>query len=229
MVLNIFDLFEDSVFYSRADIEANLRERGEYAKYRKGESLIEENDKSESVFVVMKGMVDVLKEIEWGEPIRIATLSDGAVIGEMGVFLNLKRSASIQARTEVEVISISNRDFLELLRTIPELAIGFLGKYSEKISSLNIKVAKMTDKRILLVLGAYILPKVFEAKDEKIVDINITTIFQETKLKKDQILSGLDVFHKFKVIDNVDIEGNKVIFHTDYKKLLDFIKIISNN
>lgn len=73
-------------------------------KYRKGEQIIKQGDYGISIYIVLRGRVEVLREVE-GEEISLAILGPGDTIGEM-TFLNKKvevRSASARATEDSEL------------------------------------------------------------------------------------------------------------------------------
>jgi CRP-like cAMP-binding protein len=70
--------------------------------FAKGQVLFREGDPADSVFRLLSGSVDILRELD-GDPILLGTVGAGQFIGEMGVVENRPRSATAQAASEVEV------------------------------------------------------------------------------------------------------------------------------
>lgn len=73
-------------------------------KYRKGEQIIKQGDYGISIYIVLRGRVEVFREVE-GEKMSLAFLGPGDTIGEM-TFLNKKvevRSASARATEDSEL------------------------------------------------------------------------------------------------------------------------------
>jgi len=66
-----------------------------------GEVLFREGDPADSVFRLLSGAVEILRELD-GEPILLGTVGAGQFIGEMGVVENRPRSATARAVSEVE-------------------------------------------------------------------------------------------------------------------------------
>jgi CRP-like cAMP-binding protein len=67
-----------------------------------GQVLFREGDTADSVFRLLSGSVDILRELD-GHPILLGTVGAGQFIGEMGVVENRPRSATARAASEVEV------------------------------------------------------------------------------------------------------------------------------
>ena len=66
-----------------------------------GQILFREGDPADSVFRLLSGTVDVLRELD-GYPILLGRVGVGQFVGEMGVVENLPRSATARAASEVE-------------------------------------------------------------------------------------------------------------------------------
>ena len=62
-------------------------------------------EKGDAMFIVESGSIGIVKEVE-GETIRLATLNDGEVFGEMAIIDGGKRMASAVAREDGVVLGI---------------------------------------------------------------------------------------------------------------------------
>jgi NTE family protein len=87
-----------------------------------GEWLLREGDDAESAFIVQSGRLEVLAE---GPPKRlIAVLSRGDVFGELGLLVDGRRTASVRARRDSNLLELSRRDFETLIQEAPSFALG---------------------------------------------------------------------------------------------------------
>ena len=69
--------------------------------FAEGQVLFREGDPADSVFRLLSGTVDIIREVD-GDPILLGTVSAGQFIGEMGVVENRPRNATARAASEVE-------------------------------------------------------------------------------------------------------------------------------
>ena len=79
--------------------------------YEKGATIFFEGDPGDAMFIVESGSVGIVKEVE-GETIRLATLNDGELFGEMAIIDGGKRMASAVAQEDSVVLKIP-REMLE--------------------------------------------------------------------------------------------------------------------
>ena len=82
------------------------QEAEEVAKYCEvmilppGQIIIAQGELSEDMFVLFKGSLSIRVQDSSGKELEVGSLSRGEVFGEMGVFENTARSASIYSETE---------------------------------------------------------------------------------------------------------------------------------
>jgi LmbE family N-acetylglucosaminyl deacetylase len=85
-----------------------------------GSYLCRQGDPGGELYVVTEGTVEAIKEgdREW----TVLVAGEGEVVGELSVFADTPRSASLKARGDVKVLTIQGAHFRELLREHPELS-----------------------------------------------------------------------------------------------------------
>ena len=112
-------------------------------KYRDGDVIFRESDQSESVFVIVKGNVELTKTGEKG-PVMLAMLSAGEVFGEMGILDSGLRSASALAVGNTVLEETGRADFLKAIKSEPEIAVAIMGKLVERLRRANEMLAHPT-------------------------------------------------------------------------------------
>lgn len=107
-----------------------------------GEVIVQDGDDSnDSMYILYKGFADVYKNYGQQGEIRIATLSPGDFFGEMSLFLNKGRTATIVARKATAVFVIKRADIFEFLGTQPELAFSFIQTLCTRLEYTNVNAA----------------------------------------------------------------------------------------
>jgi len=86
-----------------------------------GQVLFSEGDPADSVFRLLRGAVDIFRELD-GEPILLGSVGAGQFIGEMGVVENRPRSATARAASEVEVEILTPTEFFDQIASSPPAA-----------------------------------------------------------------------------------------------------------
>src|SRR5690606_26906606 len=98
--------------------------------FKKGDTIMKEGAPSEEMFIIAQGSVDVLKN-----DVKVKTRHKGEVFGEMGIFDNAPRSASVRAVEEVIGISLQRRELLGLLRQESQIAIKLLWALNSELNT----------------------------------------------------------------------------------------------
>jgi CRP-like cAMP-binding protein len=92
------------------------REHGNCITLNEGENLVEEGEISDRIYVLEEGEIIVSIKNQSGESTTVATLKPGAVIGEMTLFGETRRSATCSAKGNfVQLISLENETALQLI------------------------------------------------------------------------------------------------------------------
>lgn len=86
-----------------------------------GEYLIEEGGNDDSVHVVLKGALDVVKQAGPGDPASLAVLRPGDAAGEMSFIDGMRHQTGLRAIAESEVLSLERVDFERLIAKDPDL------------------------------------------------------------------------------------------------------------
>ena len=86
----------------------------------------------------------VYAETPYG-PVSLATLEGPRLVGEIGAFADLERTASVKAVGAARVFRIGRAPLLELGRKSPELLMSVVRQLGQQIDSVNKAVALYTN------------------------------------------------------------------------------------
>ncbi|HEX3797577.1 MAG TPA: mechanosensitive ion channel family protein [Verrucomicrobiae bacterium] len=97
-----------------------LLPRGKLVHFGRGEKLIEQGDEGESMFILVSGEANVVVQTN-NTPVHVASLRSGDCFGEMSLLTGERRSATILAHTDCEVVEIGKPVLARNLKENPEL------------------------------------------------------------------------------------------------------------
>jgi CRP/FNR family transcriptional regulator, cyclic AMP receptor protein len=101
---------------------------GRIVRFHHGASIIRSGTPGDALYVLVDGHVSVRRR---GLP--SVTLGPGHFFGEMALFDDSPRSASVVAEGPVACLAISRARFHKLLRSEPSIAIGLLGELARRL------------------------------------------------------------------------------------------------
>lgn len=108
-----------------------------------GDVLFKEGDKGDSVFFIVEGELDVIKEPrsrnDWGiDNVVITKLSKGRSIGEMSVIDKIPRSATVRAAKKSTLVTLTAHGFDMVLKDYPTIGVKILTGVAQLLS-LNLR------------------------------------------------------------------------------------------
>ena len=98
--------------------------------FRAGKVLIEEGERGREFFVIVDGEVEVRRKGS-----KIATLGPGDFVGEMALLSKVPRTATVTTLTEVVVLVITDRAFLDLMNKTPDLWLKVARALAERVGA----------------------------------------------------------------------------------------------
>jgi small-conductance mechanosensitive channel/CRP-like cAMP-binding protein len=114
-------LRQQPLFKSLSDEQLDaLLPRGKLIHFGRDEKIIQQGAEGESMFILVEGQANVVVERN-GSPMHVASLGSGDCFGEMSLLTGEKRSATILAHTDCDVVEIGKPVLARSLKENPDL------------------------------------------------------------------------------------------------------------
>lgn len=97
-----------------------------YCKAAAGEIVFEEGEDGDHVCFVVSGALAVLKRVDEAGQVALTTLKKGRSFGEMAMIDKLKRSATVRAKVDTNMLVMSRKQFDYVLSSHPAMGIKIL-------------------------------------------------------------------------------------------------------
>lgn len=104
-----------------------------------GEEFINQDTPGDAFFVLASGEALVFRRGDHGEEIPLARVASGECIGEMGFFAAGRRSASVKALEEMQLLRIKYDDLEKAFALVPKLSVNFLSLVTERLRQTNLR------------------------------------------------------------------------------------------
>lgn len=98
----------------------DLLASAEVLDFAKDVVILEENEVSDNFFGIMRGTVSISVRQAEGNQIYVNSLGVGDVFGEAGMFLNVKRTATVSSLGDVTILRISRKKLVQFIKRNPE-------------------------------------------------------------------------------------------------------------
>ncbi|MBW1781912.1 MAG: cyclic nucleotide-binding domain-containing protein [Deltaproteobacteria bacterium] len=116
---------------------AEIAAAARHEQYARADIIIREGDQDARLFVLVSGVVTVYKL--WGDRRQrtLRQLGEGSWFGEMAPLVSRRRTATVVAETEVDLLSLNQLDILDVIRSHPDLSIGLLRTLAGRLEALE--------------------------------------------------------------------------------------------
>jgi CRP-like cAMP-binding protein len=114
--------------------------------FKKDSVVLLEHETGSALFVISNGKVKISRVSDDGKEVILAILGESDFFGEMAILDGLTRSANVTATEDSEIFIIQRNDFLELLKTHPEVAISLLKELTQRLRAADMKIKSLSLK-----------------------------------------------------------------------------------
>lgn len=135
-------------------------------QFEAGEVVFREGDESNTCYVVRSGRARAIREHHDGRSITLATFGPGDIFGELAMFDNERRSATIEAIETTEAIAILGGDMRRLLRQHPDISVKLLSALGRRLRESNERLARQSFQTVQSRVAAVLLQFVAAAQAE---------------------------------------------------------------
>ena len=127
------------LFFDFANDEEKLQKICKLIKienFSSGSILIQEGDTGDKLYILNKGTVKILRNTISNEKYAVAILNadDNVFFGELALIDNDKRSATVVAESNCEVLSIKREEFIQLCEENPLMGFKITFKIAKRLA-----------------------------------------------------------------------------------------------
>jgi CRP-like cAMP-binding protein len=112
--------------------------------FQAGSSVFREGDQSDTCYVVRSGRVRAVREHTDGRSITLATFGPGEIFGELALFDDEHRSATVETLEQTELIAILAGDMRRMLSEHPDIAVKLLAALSRRLRETNERLTRQS-------------------------------------------------------------------------------------
>ena len=125
-----------------------------------GEVVFREGDESNTAYVVRSGHARAVRQHSDGRSITLANFGPGEVFGELAMFDSDRRSATIEAIDDLELLAILSADMQRLMREHPDIAVKLVVTLGRRLREANDRLTRQSfqtvQSRVATVLSALV-------------------------------------------------------------------------
>lgn len=147
-----------------------------------GDVVFREGDRGDSCYVVRTGRARAIRENSAGRTITLATFGPGDMFGELAMFEDEPRSATVEVTRAATLIAILRADMHRLMRTHHQLTIGLIVAQGRRLRATNERLFRQSFQGIRSRVANVLRELVALAQREGAPDTGVLLIVTQTDL-----------------------------------------------
>jgi CRP/FNR family transcriptional regulator len=109
-----------------------------------GEIVFHEGEESDTCYVVRSGHARAVRQHNGGRQLTLATFGPGDAFGELAMLNDERRSATVEAADELELLGILGPDMRRLLREHADIALAMLVNLGGRLRAANERITSQS-------------------------------------------------------------------------------------
>ena len=139
------DLFENQP----EEILKAVLAQGDLLELGPGQIVFEQGQQGDRLFIVKSGVLEVLATPADGvEPMPVAYLGAGEVLGELALLTGSPRSATVRSPEKAVLFTIEKTVFLDLMETLPAFSRNLCLVLAKRLEATTLKVPRASGKQL---------------------------------------------------------------------------------
>lgn len=109
--------------------------------YRSGETVCEQGDRGDTAFFILDGMADIVVKTDQG-PLVAASLPKLSLVGEIAMLCDIPRTATVIAKTDMQVMIITREAFFNLMNEFPDVSMKVIRLLAARLAATTQDLAQ---------------------------------------------------------------------------------------
>ena len=135
-------------------------------RFAAGEIVFRERDDSDTCYIVRSGHARALREHAGGRQLTLATFGPGDIFGELAMFDDERRSATVEALDDLEVLAILGGDMRRLMHEHAAIAVKLAVSLVRRLRGANERLASQSFQTVQSRVAAVLAQLVEQAQAE---------------------------------------------------------------
>jgi CRP/FNR family transcriptional regulator len=147
-------------------------------RFAPNQVIFREGDQSDTCYIVAEGHARALREHSDGRTIALARFGPGDIFGELAMFDDERRSATVEAMDDLSAFAVMSADMRRLMREHPDIAVKLVTSLGRRLRAANERLARQSfqtvQSRVASVLSGLVEQARAEGAEERDVLVTAT-------------------------------------------------------
>jgi CRP/FNR family transcriptional regulator len=151
-------------------------------RFRAHQVIFREGDASDTCYVVESGHARAVREHSDGRSIALAHFGPGDIFGELAMFDDERRSATIEAIEDVQAIAILGADMRRLLREHSDISYKLVIALGRRLRETNERLARQSFQTVQSRVAGVLAQLVEQARTEGADDGDVLVVATQAEV-----------------------------------------------
>ncbi len=137
-------------------------------RFEPGQTVFREGDSSDTCYIVRQGHARAVRSHGGGRTITLATFGPGDIFGELAMFEDERRSATVEAIEPTSVVAVLGPDMRRLMSDHPQIATRLVVALGRRLREMNERLSRQSfqtvQSRVAVVLSELVSQEIAEGK-----------------------------------------------------------------
>lgn len=152
--------------------------------FRAGEVVFREGDGGDTCYIVRSGLARAIRQHPDGRSITLSHFGAGDIFGELAMFDEEPRSATVDVIEDLEVVAIPGRDMQRLMREYPEIGVKLTAALAQRLRATNERLARQSFQTVQSRVAAVLAQMVGAARGASGGDSDVVITLTQAELAK---------------------------------------------
>ena len=205
---------------TKDDIKA-ISDHCRIKSFKKKNVIFLEGDPGSMLYLINTGRIKITKLNEEGNEVILTILGDGDFFGEMSLLDDQDRNANAIAMDDVELLTITKNEFVNLIRNNPTLSLNLLKTFviRLRVTDIRMKSFFLDDAQKKVMITLYNLAEkmgIVDGKDIIIEEVpNQTDLANLTGISRETLSRVINKFEMNNIIERKN-KNIKILLYKDF-------------
>ena len=105
-----------------------------------GQELFHQGDPGDAAYIILDGQADVVVDTPGGGELPVAKVGKNDFIGEIAILIDVPRTATVRAETELTTLAITKDLFFRLISEFPEMAVEIMRELAHRLEATTARL-----------------------------------------------------------------------------------------
>jgi len=138
-----------------------------------GHVIFREGDQSDTCYIIRSGHARAMSEHGDGRTLTLAHFGPGDIFGELAMFDDEKRSATVETIDQLDAIAVLGADMRRLLREHSDIAVKVIISLGRRLRAANERIARQSFQTVQSRVAGVLTQLVIQAQAEGAGDADV--------------------------------------------------------